>query len=206
VTDIAETVSELAELWPALAAALERDTGGEGSAAGHGWAAVLVVNADVLAAMIALGREIPETVGYACEAVGEPWQHRDVAGCLLQVPRLAGRMRDLGQAANEKTLAWQADGWRRTVKRALGLRRPDIAIGYDCPYTASIPEQHAGECALLAAGDEGFLRHSPDGLQVEWVHSPVIYCASPGCDASWGIDRWSYLGRLLETADGLVAP
>ena len=200
MTGLAETVSELADLWPALAAALARDTGGEGGAAGHAWMSALVVNADVLAAMITLDREIPAIIRYACEAIGEPWQHRDIAGCLLQVPRLAGRMHDLGQAGNEKMLACQADGWLRMVKRALGLRRPDIGIGYDCPYAGSVPEQHTGDCALLAAGDEGFLRPGTDGLRVEWAHTPVIYCASPDCDASWGLAQWSYLGRLLESA------
>jgi hypothetical protein len=209
--DLAETVSELADLWPALARALARDTGSDGGAAGHTWQAAAVVNADVLAAMLTLGREIPETIRYACEAVGEPWQHRDLDACLRQIPRLAGRMHDLRLLQQERTLGRLASGWLRTVKRALGLRRPDLAIGYDCPYAASIPEQHPypGERMLLAAGDEGFLRQGADGLRVEWVHSPVIYCASPDCDASWGQESWSYLGLVLGTpamVEGVPVP
>ena len=200
-SDLAETCAELASLWPALATALARDSGGDGGTS-HTWAAVTVVNADVLTAMLTLGREIPETIRYACEAIGEPWQHRDLAGCLRQVPRLAGRMHDLGLIANEKTLTRLAGEWLRTVKRALGLRRPDLAIGYDCPYAASIPEQHTAGRMLLAAGDEGFLRPRPDGLQVEWVHSPVIYCQ--GCSASWGLAQWPHLGRMLEAVPAAV--
>ena len=196
--DIAGVTAELAAVWPALAAALARDTAaGGGGARAPGSAAV--VNADVLAAMIALSAAVPETVRYACEAVGEPWRHRDMAGCLRQVPRLASRMRDLGQVANERTLERLAAGWLRMVKRALGLRRPDVPVGFDCPYAEAEPASHAGARALYSAGDEGFLVPGDGGLRVEWVHSPVIYCASEYCDASWPLDQWPLLGRLLRT-------
>jgi hypothetical protein len=198
VTDIEDVTAELAAVWPALAAALARDTAAAaGGARAPGSAAV--VNADVLAAMIALSAAVPETVRYACDAIGEPWRHRDMAGCLRQVPRLASRMRDLGMVANAKTLEHLAAGWLRMVKRALGLRRPDVPLGYDCPYAASEPEEHAGARALYSAGDEGFLRQGDGGLRVEWVHSPVIWCASEYCDASWPLDQWPLLGRLLRT-------
>lgn len=196
---ITDTITELAELCPALAAALERDTGGEGGTSQPA-AAANVVNADVLAAMITLDHEIPAAVRAACDTVSEPWQHRDLAGCLRQIPRLASRLRDLGMVREEQTLTWQASGWLRIVKRALGLRKPDIGIGYHCPYTTAYPEQHADGTMLLAAGDEGFLRHGPDGPRVEWVHTPAIYCTSPDCDASWGPAQWPHLGRLLENA------
>ena len=196
--DIEDVAAELAAIWPALAAALARDTAAAaGGARAPGSAAV--VNADVLAAMIALSAAVPETVRYACDAIGEPWRHRDMAGCLLQVPRLASRMRDLGMVANERTLEGLAAGWLRMVKRALGLRRPDVPVGYDCPYAEASPETHAMARALYSAGDEGFLVPGDGGLRVEWVHSPVIWCASEHCDASWPLDQWPLLGRLLRT-------
>jgi hypothetical protein len=198
MADIADITAELAAVWPALAAALARDTAAAaGGARAPGSAAV--VNADVLAAMIALSAAVPETVRYACDAIGEPWRHRDMAGCLRQVPRLASRMRDLGQVANERTLEHLAAGWLRTAKRALGLRRPDVPLGYDCPYAEAEPEEHAAARALYAAGDEGFLRQGDGGLRVEWVHTPVIWCASEQCGASWPLDQWPLLGRLLRT-------
>jgi len=205
MTGIADTVSELAELCPALAAALARDTGGDGGAAGHTWAAAAIVNADVLAAMITLDHDIPAATRCACEAAREPWQHRDVQGCLRQLPRLAGRMHDLGLAADEKTLTGQADGWLRLVKRALGLRKPDVPVGYACPWAETRPECHADAVMLFAAGAEGFLRPAADGLRVEWVTSGLIYCAADACGASWGPAQWPLLGRMLQTA-ARVAP
>ena len=203
MTDPADLVrdncAQLAELCPVLPAALARDAAGDGGLPAA-WGAVAVVNADVLAAIITLEEDVPAAVRAACCAISEPWRHRDLQGCLRQIPRLASRMHDLALVSDEKYLAWQAGGWLRMVKRALGLRKPDVPIGYDCPYIASIPEQHDVRCALLAAGDEGFLRHGPGGLSVEWVRTPAIYCASPDCEASWGPAQWLYLGRLLQPA------
>jgi len=201
LTDPADLVrdncAELAELCPVLPAALARDTGGGGELP-VAWGAIAVVNADVLAAIIMVEEDVPAAVRDACQAISEPWRHRDLQGCLRQIPRLHGRLHDLGMVSEEKTIAWQAGRWLRTVKRALGLRRPDIGIGYDCPSADGYPELHQGGCALLAAGDEGFLRHAPDGLRVEWVHTPRIYCL--GCDASWTLEQWPHLGRLLAAA------
>jgi hypothetical protein len=197
MTGIADTVSELAELCPALAAALARDTGGDGGAAGHTWAAAAIVNADVLSAMITLDHDIPAATRCACQTTSEPWRHRDLQGCLRQLPRLAGRMHDLGLAADEKTLTWQADSWLRMVKRALGLRKPDIPIGYACPWAETRPECHADAVMLFAAGAEGFLRPAADGLRVDWVTSGLIYCAADACGASWGPAQWPLLGRML---------
>jgi hypothetical protein len=198
MADIAEITAELADIWPALAAALARDTA-VASGGNHAFAAAMVVNPDVLHAMITLSAEIPETVRYACEAIAEPWQHRDLTACLRQVPRLAGRMRDLGLFRDERTLERLASGWLRMVKRALGLRRPDVPIGYDCPYFASAPDDHGEGRALLAAGEDGSLRQGPGGLCVEWVVQEVIYCASQDCAASWPLASWPLLGRLLRT-------
>lgn len=189
--------AELAELCPVLPAALARDTGGDGGLPAA-WGAITVVNADVLAAIITLEDDVPAAVRTACYVISEPWHHRDLQGCLRQLPRLAGRMHDLGLVSDEKYLGWQAGGWLRMVKRALGLRRPDTPIGYDCPHEQAYPEMHHDGCALLAAGDEGFLRHDHGGPRVEWVHTPRIYCA--GCGASWTPGQWPHLGRLLQAA------
>jgi len=198
MADIADVTAELTAIWPALAAALARDTT-PGTGTGRALTAAQVVNPDVLHATITLSAQIPETTRYACEAVAEPWQHRDLEACLLQVPRLASRMHDLGLYRDERTLGRLADGWLRMVKRALGLRRPDTDIGYDCPLAADAPDDHADGRRLLRAGEDGTLRHGAGGLTVEWAVQEVIYCASPDCAASWPIASWPLLGRLLKT-------
>jgi hypothetical protein len=194
---VRDCVAELAELCPYLPAALIRDTAADGGLP-PAWGTVTVVNANVLAAIITLEEDVPAAVRAACAAIGEPWRHRKLGGHLRQLPRYAARMHDLGLAEQEKTLAWQAGGWLRMVKRALGLRKPDTDIGYGCPHAETYPEMHYDGCALLAAGDEGFLRYSPDGPRVDWVHTPRVYCA--GCAASWTPDQWPHLGRLLQSA------
>ena len=193
--DLAATATaELSPLVPYLPAALTRDmTGGSGLPAA--WAGITVVNADVLAAILRLEEDVPATVRAASVAAGERYQRRKIGGHLRQVPRLAARLHDLRLLADEQALAWHAAGWLRMVKRALGLRRPDIPIGYACPHAATDPAAHEDGCWLLAAGDEGYLRDGPAGPRVEWVRTPRIWCE--GCAASWGLDQWPHLGRLL---------
>ena len=202
--DIAEVAAEVAGIWPALAAALARDTAGT-AGAGTATTAATVVNPDVLHATITLTRQIPDTTRYACDAISEPWQPRDVPACLRQVPRIAARMENLGLHREAAILSRLTESWLRMVKRALGLRKPDTPIGYDCPYAATAPDSHAGGRQLLAAGEDGFLRHGPGGLRVEWVVQEVIYCASEDCDASWPAAAWPLLGRLLKTP-AMVTP
>src|SRR5579864_5798913 len=99
---VAEACGQLAGLWPALAAALARDAGTGPDSSPAGWQlSVTVVNADVLAAILALDDEVPAAVRRACHVTGEPWRHRDIGGCLRQLPRLAGRMHDLGLVSEE---------------------------------------------------------------------------------------------------------
>ena len=198
MSDIGETSAELAQLWPALAAALARDTAAaDGPAASPAWTAVAVVNPDVLQALLTLDADVPAAVRHACEDISERWAYRDLPGCLRQIPRLAGRMHDLGHITAEKYLTWQADGWLRLVKRALGLRRPDMPIGRDCPYAADTPDAHGRAAGLILAGAEGFLDPAAD-VPVAWVTSGLIYCASDACGASWLKAEWSMLDRLLQ--------
>jgi hypothetical protein len=197
---ISDTVSELADLCPALAAALARDTSPGDISSAHGWIAATVVNADVLAAMITLDTEIPAAHRSACETLNERWQPRDLKTSLRALPRLAERMHSLGLIPEEKRLIFKTSAWLVLTKRALGLRKPDIPLGYPCPWADTRPENHEDGCMLLAAGDEGFLRPGRDGLQVDWVASAQIYCPTKACGASWGPSQWPLLGRMLRTA------
>lgn len=188
MTAIQAACTELATLAQALAAALTRDaTGTRGTSVSPG----SVVNTDVLHAMITLRRHIPASTARACEVTGEPWQPRPIGGCLTAIPRLAGRMTVLGLLAEADELEGDVRWWVRLTKQALGLRTPDIPIGYDCPH-------HDEPAGLLAAGSEGFLRRSRDTLTVEWEHPAVVYC--PHCGARWRPAEWLLLGRILQEA------
>ena len=71
------------------------------------------------------------------------------------------------------------------------------------PHAATDPAAHEAGCWLLAAGDEGYLRDGPAGPRVEWVRTPRIWCE--GCAASWGLDQWPHLGRLLRDTAAVPA-
>jgi hypothetical protein len=198
MTDVDGTVAELAELWPALAAALARDAAGEG--APGIWVSMGVVNADVLAAMLTVEREVPEATARARELIGEPWHARELLVHLRQVPRLAARLHAVGRQDAAGELAWQAAGWLRLVKRALGLRKPDMPFGdppCTCPWAARRPENHPGAALLRRAGEEGFLRPGPDGPRVQWEGAGLIYCPAEACGATWDYAHWALLGRML---------
>lgn len=198
MSDIYETTAQLAALWPALAAALARDTAGTDIGGTTTWTSATLVNADVLAAAITLTTEIPAAHHAACDLLGERWAYRQPGPCLLALPRFASRMDATGRFREASVLASQAAGWLRLTKRALGLRKPDIPLGYPCPYAADAPENHAEGRMLFMAGAEGRLRESPGGTVVEWVVQERIYCASPDCDASWaGRYEWTILGKVL---------
>jgi hypothetical protein len=199
MTDIYETTAQLAALWPALAAALQRDTAGGDPVSGSQVTAGVPYNPDVLAAAIVLLEEIPAAHRHACDLLGERWAYRQPGPCLLALPRFASRMDATGRFREASVLARQAAGWLRLTKRALGLRKPDIPLlGYACPYAADQPEKHQETDMLFMAGMDGRLRDGPDGMQVEWVAVERIYCASEDCAASWTArSDWLRLGLML---------
>ena len=177
---LGEACDDLAALWPALAAALARDTAATDMPGAHTWMTRLV-NEDVHAATLILGREVPMVTRQACDAIGEPWQPRGIPACLRQLPRLAERLGHLGHTAEQAKVTSAVHDWLRLVKRALGLRKPDMLVdrtaAYRCPYADSVPEEHAEACRLFAAGEEGFLRRGT-GRWVQWVVQERIYCAA----------------------------
>src|SRR5713226_7278973 len=124
MTGAGDHAAELAVLWPALAAALERDTADGGAVSGSALGAMTVVNADVLAVMVTLSRDVPAVTRAACEACGEPWQPRPVQTSLRALPRLAERLGHLGMAGARNAVEGAVRDWLRVTKRALGLRRP----------------------------------------------------------------------------------
>jgi hypothetical protein len=199
MSDIYETTAQLAALWPALAAALARDTAATDITGTTTWTSTTLVNADVLAAAITLTTEIPAAHHAACDLLGERWAYRQPGPCLLALPRFASRMDATGRFREASVLASQAAGWLRLTKRALGLRKPDIPLlGYACPYAADQPDKHQETAMLFMAGMDGRLATSPGGVQVEWVAQERIYCGSEDCGMWWGKLQWPVLRRMTE--------
>ena len=127
--DLGHACGELAALILALIPALSR--AGLPSDGGTALSAGRVVNPDVLHAMIILAAEIPAACAAACEVAGEPWQHHPSATCLRAIPRLHHRLTALGMPAAATDLETGMQHWTRMVKRALGLRTPDLPAGRD---------------------------------------------------------------------------
>ena len=188
MTTLADACTELATLIPCLAQALPRDNTTSGR--GGDPSASVPFNPDVMHALTVIAAEIPRATRLACVAIGEPWQPRTIPTCLRALPRLAGRLTSTGQQAAAAQLDEAARWWIRITKQALGLRTPDLPIGYPCPIHDGPP------AGLLAAGSEGFLRRQRDGLVVEWVHAGRVFC--PACGAAWGPGEWAMLGRVLQ--------
>jgi hypothetical protein len=186
MTDLAEACADLAALFPRLAEALTRDNAPADSRAIL--SAGGVVNADVLHAMLTLSREIPAARAAACDLLGETWQPRPPLTCLRAIPRLRDRLRDLAMPAAAARLEDDVRRWTRMTKLALGLRTPDMPIGWDCPL-------HPEPSPLLALGAEGFLR---DDMTILWQHAATIWCAY--CGASWPEYQWPHLGIMLLSA------
>ncbi len=194
MTPLDEACADLTALLPALIPALTRDnTPGDGHPI---LSAGAVVNTDVLHAMLTLTREIPATRARACRMTGEPCPRRPLSTCLTALPRLESRLRDLRLAGDkENFITRDVARWTRTVKFALGLRKPDMPIGANCPsalHAADYPDQ---PCELVAIGAEGFLR---DDNTIWWQHAAVVWCAV--CGATWPETQWNRLEKILESA------
>ena len=127
--DLGRACAELAALIPALIPALSRDSIPPDRRTGL--SAGSAVNPDVLHAMIILAAEIPAVCAAACEVTGEPWQHRPSAICLRAIPRLHHQLTALGMPAAASDLETGLHHWTRMVALALGLRTPDIPVGWD---------------------------------------------------------------------------
>src|SRR5258708_4548554 len=124
--------------------------------------------------MFTLIREVPATRARACQLTGEPCPPRPVGTCLRALPRLASRLHDLAQIAAERRIEADVARWTRTVKFALGLRKPNMPIGSNCPSTLHVIDYPDQPCELVAIGAEGFLR---DDNTVHWQHAAVVWCA-----------------------------
>ncbi len=190
-------VEELELMFPALAQALARDSGGGGEPQKVVLSTGGVVNGDVLQAMVTLSREIPDVWARCCDLVRERHGKRGVAQCLIALPRLGGRLHQLGLVGAEQRLAGDVGRWTSQCKGALGLRTPDIPLRYGCPACG-------GQEPLVVVGSEGFLRLRDNMVVVVWQHAGVISCGQ--CQATWTMGQWMHLGRLLKSSRSSLTP
>jgi len=191
--DLAGTCAELAQLIPCLGDALERDNHGDGP--GRAWHGILVVNTDVLHALLTISREVPPISRHIAGLLGEK-PPSDIDAMLRQFPRWNERLASLERNVTI-TAPWR---WLALTKRALGLRKPDTVLPQPCPWADTHPENHPPRETLILAGAEGFLRTDHGQLRVEWVAAGRIYCPAPHCGASWSQAEWPLLERILDMA------
>jgi hypothetical protein len=195
---VAESCAELAVLAPMLAPALRRDATATGTWTRNVTFTLSLYNPDVFAAGWTLAQQVPAVTMAACHHVNEPWQQRTFGTCLIALPRLDARMRNLGLVAQCRHLESITRGWVRLTKRALGLWKPDIALGVACPRCAD----DGVTSELYAAGAEGILQRRHGTLTVGWVHDPRIYCPAEldedEAPHRWALGEWDHLGLVAQ--------
>lgn len=200
-TGLVDDITELLILWPHLGAALERDAGAPDSEKVSGSGAFgLPVNADVMAAVELLSRDVPTLAFWAMRVVAEAPAHRDIEGHLKHFPRLHERMLVTAAVHEAGQLAARVHDLSRHVKLAIGLRTHDRRLGHYCPL------HDDPLCELVAPGDKGTLRYrcldrtgQPVAPAVEWSRTDCALCRN--CGASWAPSQYLLLGRLLREAD-----
>ncbi|MFC6017229.1 hypothetical protein ACFP2T_13555 [Plantactinospora solaniradicis] len=194
---VANDLDELADLWPHLADALERDHapgGGDKVAVSNGGNIGLPVNSDVLATVRTLGDEIPATARWAAGILGVDHNaRRDVPGHLMHALLQYDRLNALGAAQEAGQLARKVRGWRDSVKAALGLKVPDRKLPQFCPV------HDDPLVALVTPGDEGWIVPGGTGPTVTWRRTEVVLCRH--CGTIWAPGQYALLGRLLRDAD-----
>ena len=194
MTDLAGTCAELATLTPLLGPALRRDNTG-GGRFGRLEVTLSLFNTDVLYARNRIMYEIPAAAFRCCQILNEPWQWRTIGACLIALPRYADRMETLGLAAEHKQLTLLTRSWVLQVKRALGLRKPDIGPLGDCPRCETYPPGQ-----LWMAGAEASLNPHDLTAPPQWRHDPRVYCTLSTEDDPhvWPEPRWAQLILLIE--------
>jgi hypothetical protein len=201
---VAESCAELALLAPMLQPALRRDATSTGTWTRNVTFTLSLYNADVFAAGWTLARQVPAVTYAACQHVNEPWQHRTFGACLVALPRLDIRLHNLGLALEHQSLERITRGWVRMTKRALGLWKPDIALGVACPRCAD--DGLVSE--LYAAGAEGIIKRARGGITVTWQHDPRIWCpaevAEDEAPHRWALAEWDFLGQVARPIEHQV--
>ena len=193
MTGVADDCAELGILYASLRGALEKDIT-DGGGPGVPARGSVPFNADVMNAIVTLDREIPAGTAAASGTISETWHPRPVQACLLQLPRIAGRMRDLNMARAHRDLEAAVACWIRLAKQALRFYSPSWHLPphwvCPCPDTPVTPLRHVGE--------EHAVDQSRDGWQRRPVRDGYIYC--PHCGETWQKHQWPLLDRMMDQA------
>lgn len=201
---LAETLDELAVLWPALPAALARDAGtssGERVSTSEN-VHTIPLNADVASTAAALASDIPLTAAWASDAAGiGGWApNRPIPTYLRALAVHHDRLVALGRSRDAARLATTVDRWHKQIRDALGLNRADR------PLRAHCPRHDNPLTALVEPGDRGWLRYDhldaagrPVNPWVSWLRHEAVTCRH--CDAIWSPGQYLWLGRLIDDAD-----
>lgn len=193
-----DAIADILELYPRLAAALERDAGtteGERvttSANVH----TLPVNLDVLAAVNSLHEQAWPAAVFAREALGEPGHHVDIPTTLASLGVLYRRLvgRQLRRPA--RVLALDVFRWHHLARRAIGLSTPDRPLRGD-GRPINCPQHDDPLIQLHQYGDEG--RVDPDARgdreAITWQRGGGLHCRH--CGRAWSPSEYPFLGRLV---------
>lgn len=178
---LADRIAELRLLWPALPAALPRDSGTQAGERVNGSPDIHVIpiNPHVAAVIRRLAPHMPQLTLLE-QQYGDAytnWRPADAWPITNQITRM------LTDARN-----------------ALGLNRPDIPIGAHCPRH----DQPLTD--LVTPGDRGELRYDSIGPAgelvggwIRWTHTDLVVCHH--CREEWPPRRYLWLSRLVAEAD-----
>jgi hypothetical protein len=202
---LADTLDELAILWPALPSALARDSGTSSSERVTTTSQVhtIPLNADVASAAARLTIEVPITVAANASLL-------NVAGITTAAPipsqlRYLGvlheQLHTRGHTRDAARLAATVGDWHTLIRNAFGLNRPDRPLrGKHCP------RHDEPLTTLVEPGDQGWLRYDhldhagrPHNPWVSWRRTEAVTCRH--CGATWSPAQYLWLGKLIDDAD-----
>jgi hypothetical protein len=198
-----QAVDELLMLWPQLAGALQRDQGapnGERVTTSSTAHARIPVNADVLAAVEELHRDVWPAAWQARDVLGEPGRMVSMEETIRSTGVLYRRLVGRERGDEAKRLAGSVFRWHRLVRQAIGLSRHAQPLRGDngeivCPL-------HDDPLTVLRQrGDEGTLNDRRAGERITWRAGEGVYCPDPECRARWSPAEYGLLGRLVEAAE-----
>lgn len=178
---ITDMITELRLLWPALPAALPRDTGNGGGDRVHTTPDIhaIPINPAVAAVIRRLAPHMAD-LSLLQQAYGDAWTNR--------------------RLADAWTITHHITRWLGDARTALGLNRPDQPVGASCP------RHDQPLTPLVTPGDHGELRYDAIGPAgelvggwIRWTHTDLIVCRH--CDQTWPPSRWLWLDRLAKDAD-----
>jgi hypothetical protein len=202
-----DALAEILELYPRLAAALERDAGtAEGervttSTNVH----ILPVNLDVMAAINALYEQVWPAAEAAREALGEPMWRDDIPKTLASIGVLYRRLvgRQLRRPA--RVLAIDVFRWHYLMRRAVGLSTPDRPLrGNGRPIHCPLHDDPLVQ--LHQYGDEGRIDPTARGDReaIVWQRGGGLHCRH--CGGAWGPSEYAFLGRLVAAQRHRINP